>query len=76
LRPGYCKKPSSRIVFHLALAAILMVSAVFDDVVGRLLRAIAVCLIVLVCLGTFFTRPEASIGVPPWVIEFFNKTAP
>jgi hypothetical protein len=55
------------IAFHLALAAVLGVGAVFDDALGRMLRTAGAALVLLACLAALTGRLERAGSVPPWV---------
>jgi hypothetical protein len=55
------------IIVNLALAAVLVVGAVFDDAVGRLLRIIGIAGAVPVCALALYGRLDLPSGVPTWV---------
>ena len=50
------------IVFHLALAATLVLGAAFDDALGRLLRLAAVALVLLGCLAVLSRETRGAHG--------------
>lgn len=57
------------VAFHLALAAMLLLAALFDDWFARLMRIVGAALIVLLSVGAMFSGFEA--GVPPWALWIY-----
>lgn len=57
------------IVFHLGLAAILIIGAVFDDILARYLRAAGAALVVVASLAAT-PAPEQSV-FPAWLFEVY-----
>jgi len=55
------------VVFHLVLAATLVLGAVFDDTLGRLLRHAAVALVLLACLAVLSRGSPGPGAVPDWI---------
>jgi hypothetical protein len=54
--------------FHLILLTLLVLGAIFDDAVGRVLRNLATALAVLACLAVMTGRTGgAAEGLSPWV---------
>jgi hypothetical protein len=51
--------------FHLTIVSFLLVGAVFDDPVGRLLRVLGALLVLLGCLAALFIPFDLPAGVPP-----------
>ena len=60
--------PVGLVAFHLALFAALMIGALFNDVLARVLRRSASVLIVLACLAAMMGRPQAGASIPPMVL--------
>jgi len=59
------------LAFHLGLAAMLVVGAVFDDPVGRFLRSASAALALLGALVVMIGRFEIAGGTPTWLIEAY-----
>jgi len=60
--------PHGLIAFHLALIAVLVVGAVFNDPLGRVLRVVGPVLVLVACSVALFGRFDLPEGLPPWVI--------
>jgi hypothetical protein len=58
-------------VFHLALLAILLVGALFDDAVARRLRTAGATLVLFGCLAALFCAPEELGDIPPEAVVFY-----
>jgi hypothetical protein len=56
------------VLFHLALLAVLIVGAVFEDMTGRALRLVAGILVVLACLAAMFDPLGLTANLPPWLV--------
>ncbi len=56
------------IAFHLALIALFLVGAEFDDALGRALRVGGGALVLLACLAATFGSFEDAEGVAPWAL--------
>jgi hypothetical protein len=56
------------IAFHLALLAVLVLGALFDDGVGRVLRGVAAAAVLLVCPLVLLGGYEPPGGLPGWVV--------
>ncbi len=59
------------LLFHLALAAVLLVGAAFDDSFGRLLRTAGATMAFLGALIAMTGRIENVGGAPKWLIEVY-----
>jgi hypothetical protein len=60
------------VVFHLVMAAALVLGAWFDDVLGRLLRVVSVALVLLGCLAVLSGRWADSSAAPPrWMLAAY-----
>lgn len=59
------------LVFHLALAAVLLVGAAFDDQLGRLLRTAGAAMAFLGALVAMTGRIEHTGGASKWLIEAY-----
>lgn len=59
------------VAFHLVLAAMLLIGAVFDDDLGRALRVIGPGVILLVCAGVMLLPIKPPATLPPWVLNFY-----
>jgi hypothetical protein len=57
--------------FHLALVAVLVVGAAFDDILGRMLRTAGAALVLLACLAALTGRFDQSGFAPPWVLAAY-----
>jgi hypothetical protein len=62
------------IVFHLALAVVLVVGAAFDDAFARLLRTAGAALALLACLVALSGRVDRPESLPPWVVTAYTPT--
>ncbi len=56
---------------HLVLFGLLIVGAVFDDTLARLLRVGGVALVLLVCLTVIFGRFDYPDDIPRWAIASY-----
>ncbi|SRR5579883_2659839 len=63
--------PVEIVVFHLAVFAGLIIGALFNDGLARLLRFLASGLIVLACLAVMMGRADASASVPPTMLLLY-----
>jgi hypothetical protein len=54
--------------FHLALAAVLIVGAAFNDALGRVLRVAGASLVLLACLVALFGLPDLPESLPVWAV--------
>jgi hypothetical protein len=52
--------------FHLALLAVLVLGAVFNDVLGRLLRIVGAGMVMVACLAVLFVWFDYPSTLPPW----------
>jgi hypothetical protein len=59
------------ITLHLALTAVLIVGAAFDDVLARLLRFLGAGLVLLACLGAVVFRSDPPAGLTPGEMEVY-----
>jgi hypothetical protein len=55
------------ILFHLALAVILVLGALFDDVVGQVLRVVGAVLVLGACAAGLFASFDPPRTLSPWV---------
>ncbi len=62
------------ISFHLILAVILAVGAVYDDLLGRPLRLLGASMVVLACLPATSGHLEGSGSIPAWAIVLYPPT--
>jgi hypothetical protein len=59
------------IAFHLILAAVLLVGAVFDDRLGQFLRTTGAAVALLGSLVVVTRQVERTITIPSWAIEVY-----
>jgi hypothetical protein len=59
------------VAFHLALAAVLIVGAAFDDRLGRVLRTAGAIMGLFAAMATLTVRIPRVAAIPPWVVECY-----
>ncbi len=63
------------IVLHLGLAALLLIGALFDDAVSRLLRAASALLILAICVAVIFGQVDLPSMIPSWAVTVYPFVA-
>lgn len=63
------------IVLHLGLAVLLLIGALFDDVVSRLLRAASALIILAVCVAVIFGQVNLPSMIPSWAATVYPFVA-
>jgi hypothetical protein len=71
LRPIGAGGHQGPLLFHLALAAVLLIGAAFDDRLGRLLRTTGATMAVAGALVVMTGRLDHAGGAPKWLIEAY-----
>jgi hypothetical protein len=71
LRPVGSGASEGALAFHLALAAVLLVGAAFDDRLGRLLRAAAATMALAGAIIAMTGRIEHAGNAPQWLIQAY-----
>jgi len=63
--------PVGAVALHLALLSALMIGALFNDVLARLLRLFASVVILLVCDAVILGRPQVGESIPPILLLLY-----
>ena len=71
VRPVGAGSHQGPLAFHLALAAVVLVGAAFDDRVGRSLRTMAAAMVILGSLVAISGHFERTGAVPEWMIQIY-----
>jgi len=71
MRPVGAGSHQGPLAFHLALTAVLVVGAAFDDRLGRLLRSMGAAMALLGSLVAMTGRFEHIGGTPKWLVEAY-----
>jgi hypothetical protein len=65
--------PFARVItFHLALAVILVLGALFEDMVGQVLRVSGACLVLGGCVAALFASFDPPRWISPWVLVVWS----
>jgi hypothetical protein len=59
------------IAFHLGLTAVLIVGAMYEDGLARLLRVVGAAVVLLACLDALFGEIDVPADLPPWALRAY-----
>jgi hypothetical protein len=71
MHPGGAGAHQWPLAYHLALVAVLLVGAAFDDRLGRLLRTAGATMSLLAALVVMTGWADRAAGAPKWLIEAY-----